>query len=314
MDALVFGTGPVTAANAAYAFTDQADVLANARLAADALRATRMDRPEWTAVNPANGEMYLTLTNNASRTTATTDAANPRAYTDVKQLSGDQVNTDPPTVPGRASGNANGHIIRLRETGDTTEATAFAWDIYVFGAGADLNPTNINLSGLDATNDFSSPDGLWFGRASNASGVGRPLLWVETDDGAYTDVTNCMLLGGQPGAVNDGGTRTITNTITPPTGASTTGTATTRMGAAPGTDLRRFLVGPKECEITGLGSTPDGRTLFVNIQHPGEDTTTGFPNSFPSNWPASQTNAAAVSRPRSATIVITKDDGGVVGL
>ena len=311
---LVFGTGPLTAANTAYAFADQADVLTNARLAGDALGATRMDRPEWTAVNPANGEMYLTLTNNSSRTTATTDAANPRAYTDVKQLTGDQINTDPPTIPGRTSGNPNGHIIRLREAGDTTEAVAFTWDIYAFGSGADLNATNVNLSGLDATNDFSSPDGLWFGRASNASGIGKPLLWVQTDDGAYTDVTNCMMLVGQTGNVGDGSTRTITNTITPLTGASTTGTATTRVGAAPGTNLRRFLVGPKECEITGIDSTPDGRTVFVNIQHPGEDTVTGFPNTFPSNWPASQTTPTAVSRPRSSTIVITKDDGGVVGL
>ncbi|MCP6379754.1 hypothetical protein NL466_29090, partial [Klebsiella pneumoniae] len=72
---------------------------------------------------------------------------------------------------------------------------------------------NINLSGLDGTNDFSSPDGLWFGRASNVTGQGTPLMWIETDDGAYTDVTNCMLLASIPGNVGDGGTRTITNTI-----------------------------------------------------------------------------------------------------
>ncbi len=294
---LVFGTGPLTAANAAYAFADQADVLINARLAGDALGATRMDRPEWTAVNPANGEMYLTLTNGPTRngTTLPLDAANPRTY------------VDPPST---TRSNRNGHIIRLRETGDTTEATTFTWDIYVFAAGSDLDAVNINLSSLDATNDMSSPDGLWFSRTANAGGIGNPLLWVQTDDGAYTDVTNCMMLVGQPGRVGDGGTRNVTSTNA--AGASVT--VQTRIGALPGTNLRRFLVGPKECEITGIDSTPDGRTVFVNIQHPGEDTTTGFPNSFPSNWPASQTNAAAVSRPRSSTIVITKNDGGVVGV
>jgi secreted PhoX family phosphatase len=70
-------------------------------------------------------------------------------------------------------------------------------------------------------------------------------------------------------------------------------------------------VGPKECEITGITSTPDGRSLFVNIQHPGEN---GTPANITSSWPASQSGQTATSRPRSATIVITKDDGGVVGL
>lgn len=287
---LVFGTGPLTAANPTYSFSDQADVLANARLAADALGATRMDRPEWTAVNPVTGEMYVTLTNNASRTAATTDAANPRAYIDP---------------PSPAIGNRNGHILRLRETGDNSEALTFAWDIYVFGAGSDLDPTNINLSGLDASNDFSSPDGLWFGRPSNATGQIAPFLWIQTDDNAFRDVTNNQMLLALPGNVNDGGTRTITNQ-----GGTT---QATRVGRAPGTQLRRFLVGPIECEITGIDSTPDGRSIFVNIQHPGENGTLA---AITSAWPDSQATgtAPAGTRPRSATIVITKDDGGVVGL
>lgn len=292
---LVFGTGNVTAGYAPYAFADQADVLINTRLAADAQGATKMDRPEWTAVNPVTGEMYLTLTNNSSRnlTSNPTDAANPRAY------------SDPKTPSGQTNGNANGHIIRLRENGDTTEATAFTWDIYVFGSGSDLDAANINLSGLDATNDLSSPDGLWFGRSSNASGLVKPLMWIETDDSAYTDVTNCMLLCSQPGVVGDGTTKTITNTL-----GGTSASQATRIGAAPGGNLRRFLVGPKECEITGIDTTPDGRTVFVNIQHPGELGSSAAPTS---NWPNSQAGTAS-GRPRSATIAITKDDGGVVGL
>jgi len=293
---LVFGTGNLTAANAAYPFADQADVLTHARLAGDAVGATRMDRPEWTAVNPANGEMYLTLTNAATRGAALPlDAANPRAY------------VDPPST---ARGNRNGHIIRLRETGNTTEATAFTWDIYIFAAGSDLDPTNINVSGLTADNDLSSPDGLWFSRAQNAGGVGTPLLWVQTDDGAFTDVTNNQMLVGQPGVVGDGGTRTIVSTLASGSQVSTP----TRVGALPGTTLRRFLVGPRGCEITGIDSTPDGRTLFVNIQHPGETSSPTPPNPLISNWPATQGGASApTARPRSATIVITKNDGGVVG-
>ena len=309
---LVFGQNGLTAANASYPFASQADVLVNARLAADVLGATRMDRPEWTAVNPVTGEMYATLTNNSSRTPANVDAPNPRAYTDPKLPQGDVVNADPPTTAQATRGNANGHVIRLRETGDTSEATGFTWDVYAFGSGADLDPTNINLSGLDATNDFSSPDGLWFGLPSNASGQVTPVMWIETDDGAYTDVTNCMLLAAIPGSVGDGGTRTVNNTLTTAANVTTTSTVTTRIGKAPAATLRRFLVGPKECEITGIHTTPDGRSLFVNIQHPGEN---GGPANITSNWPASQGGTAATgNRPRSATIVITKDDGGVVGL
>ena len=309
---LVFGQNGLTSANATYPFASQADVLINTRLAADVLGATRMDRPEWTAVNPATGEMYCTLTNNSSRTPATADAANPRAYVDPKLPQGDLVNADPPTSAQATRGNANGHIIRLRESGDTSEATSFTWDVYGFGAGADLNGANINLSGLDATNDFSSPDGLWFGLPSNASGLVTPVMWIQTDDGAYTDVTNCMMLAAIPGSVGDGGTKVVNNTLTTAANVTTTGTATTRVGKAPAATLRRFLVGPKECEITGIHSTPDGRSLFVNIQHPGEN---GSPANTTSNWPANQGGTAAPgSRPRSATIVITKDDGGVVGL
>jgi secreted PhoX family phosphatase len=303
---LVFGQGPLTASNAAFPFESQADVLIHTRLAADALGATRMDRPEWTAVNPHSGEMYLTLTNNSQRTAANTDAANPRAYVDPKAPFG-QTTTDPNSPAGRTVGNANGHIVRLRESGDNTEATSFRWDIYLFGAGSDLDRENINVSGLTAENDFSSPDGLWFARPTNPSGQLRPLLWIQTDDGAFTDQTHNQMLAALPGVTGDGGPRTIANND-----GTRAGSQGTIVGApATPATVRRFLTGPRECEITGIDSTPDGRTLFVNIQHPGED---GTPSSPTSNWPANQSGPAAGSRPRSATIVITKTDGGIVGL
>ena len=287
---LRFGAGALTAANAAYAFADQADVLINARLAADAVGATKMDRPEWGAVDPVTGAVYMTLTNsNASnRTLASTDAANPRHYNDVRGGTTNQF------------GNPNGHIIRWLEPAGDPSATTFTWDIYLFGARATADAANVNLSGLTADNDLSSPDGLWFS--------GRGVCWIQTDDGAYTDVTNCMLLAALPGTVGDGGTRTVTNTDS--TGA--TKQVTTRVGAVPGARLRRFLVGPKDCEITGITETPDGQTIFVNIQHPGEDTPPaqiGNPSAFTSHWPD-----GGLARPRSAVLAITKNGGGVVGL
>jgi hypothetical protein len=281
---------PAVAGYATYAFADAADVAINSRLAADAAGATKMDRPEWGAVDPITGDVYMTLTNSnaASRTLASTDAANPRHY------------NDPRTGGTNQFGNANGHIIRWRET--SPEALTFTWDIFLFGARAGTNAANVNLSGLTADNDFSSPDGLWF---SN-----RGVCWIQTDDGAYTDVTNCMMLAALPGQVGDGVVpRTITNTDS--TGA--TKNVTTFPGAQLGTArLRRFLVGPVDCEITGIAETPDGQTMFVNIQHPGEGTpaaSIGNPAAYLSHWPDGGT-----SRPRTATIVITKNGGGVIGL
>lgn len=282
------GQSGLDRANTTYSFADQADVVINARLAADALGATKMDRPEWGAVNPANGEVYMTLTYNPSRALDKVDAANPRFYNDPKN--------------GVAQkGNANGHIIRWAEKEGKGSATRFQWDVFLFASRSTADRNNINLSGLSADNDFSSPDGLWFAR--------NGLLWVETDDHAYRDQTNCMLLAAIPGHVGDGGSKEVISTDN-----GKQSKVTTYVGAAPGDErLRRFLVGPVDCEITGITETPDGRALFVNIQHPGETThEKGFditrPETYMSHWPG-----GGQSRPRSATIVITRDDGGPIG-
>ena len=52
---LVHGQGPLTAANG---FADQGEVVIKSRQASDALRATRMDRPEWLAIDPMSGTVY----------------------------------------------------------------------------------------------------------------------------------------------------------------------------------------------------------------------------------------------------------------
>jgi secreted PhoX family phosphatase len=283
---------------AGYAFADQADVLVNCRLAADALGATKMDRPEWSDVNPKNGEVYFTLTNNSNRTldpkggsALLPDSANPRAYTDMKG--------------SRAqNGNPNGHLLRLREGAGGTAATSLTWDIYLFGAEAAADKSKVNLSALTDEQDFSSPDGLWF---SPYSGI----CWIQTDDGAYTDRTNCMMLAALPGQVGDG--RKVSMEYTTPAGPLK---VDTMVGKNPTPDeLKRFLVGPLGAEITGITETPDGRALFVNIQHPGENTPLADvrdPSKYESHWP-SNVGYGAGQRPRSATIVITKKDGGVIG-
>ena len=71
------------------------------------------------------------------------------------------------------------------------------------------------------------------------------------------------------------------------------------LAADPATgEIRRFMVGPKECEVTGLTWTIDRKTMFVGIQHPGER--------GDSQWPDGST-------PRSAVVAVRRDDGGLVG-
>ncbi|MFK8027361.1 MAG: PhoX family phosphatase [Gammaproteobacteria bacterium] len=103
-------------------FSSQAEVLTYARIAADIVGATPMDRPEWTTVAP-NGVVYCTLTNNSQRTEA---------------------NTANPLTP-----NADGHIIRWKDSKKHT-GTRFKWDIYLIAE---------STHGTEDT--FSDPDGLW---------------------------------------------------------------------------------------------------------------------------------------------------------
>jgi secreted PhoX family phosphatase len=290
---------PTVAGYATYAFADAGDVAMHSRIAADAVGATKMDRPEWCGVHPTTGEVYFTLTNNSNRRLGAVtgsqlnpDAANPRVYTDIRGASITQ------------SGNPNGHIVRMKENGGEPGATAFTWDIYLFGAEAGAPTGIINLSGLSADQDLSSPDGLVFTPSTG-------LCWVQTDDGAYTDITNCMMLAAVPGTVGDGGALTLDY------GAN--GTVTTRIGKKPtASTLKRFLVGPVDQEITGLCESPDGKVLFVNVQHPGEETSSADiadPSKYTSHWPgnAGYGPGGSNARPRSATVMITKNDGGRIG-
>jgi len=247
---LVHGQGPLTAANG---FADQGQVLIKTRQASDRLGATKMDRPEWTTVDPISKTVYCTLTNNSERGKPgkpEPDAANPRAD------------------------NTMGQIIRWREQGDL-DATTFAWDHLVLAGDPQL--PREGAKGNSRGDAFGSPDGLWIDP--------RGVLWVQTDaststlgKGDYVNLTNNQMLACDP--------------------------------SQPGVpEFRRFLVGPPGCEVTGIAMAPDLRTMFINIQHPGESPSERSDPAAPSRfstWPAG-------GRPRSATVMITKDDGGIIG-
>jgi secreted PhoX family phosphatase len=243
---LVWGQGPLTAANG---WTDQADVLLRTRQAADAVGATKCDRPEWVAVHPDTGEVYVTFTNG----------------------------TQGPTPVNPRPGNIYGHIVRIDEA--RRSSTRFSWDIFAFAGDPGYQP-----EGQFVPEDqplFGSPDGLWI------DPDGR--LWIQTDisnssqnlpSRKYDRIGNNQMLAADP----DTG------------------------------EIRRFLTGPRGCEITGVITTPDQTTMFVNIQHPGESTTAwGAPTAANpravSNWPDFDPDG----RPRAATLAIRKRDGGKIG-
>ena len=209
---------PVLAAN----FNDQAEVLVYARVAADLLGATPMDRPEWTTVAP-NGDVYCTLTNNSQRTVA--DAANPLAP------------------------NADGHIIRWRDSHHHV-GTSFEWEIFLIAE--DTHGTE---------ESFADPDGLL------ADPDGR--LFIQTDGGQKDGLENQLLVAD-------------TNTK----------------------EVKRLFTGVPGCEITGITMTPNRRTMFINVQHPGNG------NPSVTSFPAADDG---VTVPRDCTIVLTRKNGGIIG-
>ena len=179
---------------------------------------------------------------------------------------------DPVDAINPRAANSYGQIVTWSYEHDFTEPT-FRWDIFALGGDPEAAGTTSTIVG----DKFGSPDGLY------AAPSGR--LWIQTDvsgstidAGAYAGFGNNQMLCADPG---------------------------TR-------EARRFLVGPRVCEITGVFTTPDERTMFVGIQHPGEAPSGVNDPADPkrySAWP----DGPAGGRPRSSLVVITKNDGGKIG-
>jgi len=171
--------------------------------------------------------------------------------------------------------NVFGQIIRWREAGNDPAGMKFEWDLFAI-AGDAQHPDPARRGNIKG-DSFGSPDGLWFDDGG--------LLWIQTDVSTstlnkshYERLGNNMMLA-----------------------------ADIKTG-----EIRRFLTAPNGAEVTGVITTPDGKTMFVNIQHPGETSSERNDPKNPkvvSSWP----DGPAGGRPRSATVVIRKNDGGVIG-
>jgi len=173
---------------------------------------------------------------------------------------------DPTPVGGPNPREANnyGQIVRWRPDGGDHLASGFAWDLFVLAGNPAVHSDAYAGSGnVNRDNMFNSPDGIAFDD--------NGLLWIQTD-GNYSNEKDFAGQGNNQMLVGD-----------PETG-----------------EIRRFLVGPKECEVTGITWSSDRKTLFVGIQHPGEDGNSHFPG-------------GGDTVPRSSVIAITRDDGGLIG-
>ncbi|MGE0595912.1 MAG: PhoX family phosphatase [Hyphomonadaceae bacterium] len=239
---LEYGQAPLIEANG---FFSQADILIEARRAADLLGATPMDRPEDIEANPHTGRVYVMLTNNHFRTPDQVSAANPRAA------------------------NATGHIIEIIEPGGDLTATQSRWEILVRCG----DPSD---AAAGATwNDATTANG-WFGSPDNCAIDPSGRLWVATDGN-------------------------------PSTGAADGLWALETEGPLRGTG-RAFVRAPIGAEMCGPRFTPDGRTLFLAIQHPGDGEGANFENPT-TRWPDFREGMP----PRPSVIALYRRDGGQIG-
>ena len=244
---LVFGEGKLTAANG---FRSQADVLIEARRAADLVGATPMDRPEDVEVHPATGRVYVVMTYNERRKPDQVNVANPRGpnkYGHILEI-----------VPPLAGGQPD-HA-----------ATECAWGFFLM-AGDPRNPEHgARYAGAVSENGWvCAPDNLAF------DPKGR--IWITTDGQADVANFNDSLYAAQVSGPGRGATRC-------------------------------FFVGPSGAEVSGPAFTPDGRTLFLSVQHPGNDDGSHFDKPS-TRWPDFRDGVP----PRSAVVAITRKDGGEIG-
>jgi hypothetical protein len=168
--------------------------------------------------------------------------------------------------------NKWGHIVELIPPGEGKDAdhaaAQYKWDMLLLCG----DPTKPEIGAKfhpETTADgfFMTPDNIAF------DPNGR--MWVATDGMNAFDLADGIF------------------------GVDTTG---------PGRALPKALFcAPSGAECTGPAFTPDGKTMFVAVQHPGENSETI--EKLTTRWP----DFAEGMPPRPAVVAITREDGGEIG-
>ncbi len=165
--------------------------------------------------------------------------------------------------------NSTGHIIEITEPDGDFTATRSSWEILVqCGDPADPDSGATWNSGTSENGWYSSPDNC----AIDPSGR----LWVSTDGNERTGAADGLW-------------------------------AMETEGEGRGTS-RAFFRCPVGAELCGPRFTPDGQTLFVAVQHPGDSDGATFENPS-TRWP----DFAEAMPPRPSVMVIRKADRSVIG-
>lgn len=163
--------------------------------------------------------------------------------------------------------NRDGHIVEIIETGDQT-STTFTWNLLmVCGDPAQGDVTYFSGFPVDKVSPISCPDNLAFDSVGN--------LWISTD--------------GAPSGIKKADGLFKVTVEGPERGK-----------------VEQFLAVPRDAETCGPVIHDEERTVFVAVQHPGEDGS--FENQvsfFPDYVPAESTPAPGQARaPRPAVIQV----------
>lgn len=175
--------------------------------------------------------------------------------------------TEPATEVNPRNLNRDGHVVEITETGDQT-STTFTWNLLlVCGDPAQGDVTYFSGFPVDKVSPISCPDNLAFDSVGN--------LWISTD--------------GAPSGI----------------GKADGLFKVTLEGAERG-KVEQFLAVPRDGETCGPIIHDEERTVFVAVQHPGEDGTFEKQVSFfPDYVPAGATPARGqVRAPRPSVIQV----------
>lgn len=168
--------------------------------------------------------------------------------------------------------NKDGHIIEFVSlTGDHTDEI-YGWDFFILcGDPMGRNTKTSYGSGITRDGWLSCPDNCAFDK--------RGRIWIATDQGSMQSKNQ----------IGDG--------------------LYASESKGPAAAVPKFFYRvPVGAELCGPSFTPDNKTLFVSVQHPGEGDGSTFKNPF-TRWPDFDKSMP----PRPSVVAITKDDGGEIG-